>query len=265
VRMAGRQMAAWSGLERRAASGSLGEAAGLGRLGLEYRPGLRNNANPRLECGRSSGVEHNLAKVRVARSNRVARSKFQKQSHILRTALSGRFAAYTTAYSHKCTLLVSNRKRGVGYGGGLWRGQRDDMRNPYGDFESHSLRHSYRVELSPRLFRGSKIPSICAGFLPKLRTDSTASEADFVSLRPVVSKAPDCGQTVRIFKWLICQRYFALEIRAFRIPLGAREELASNRGLKSLGIRTERRAMFGPTFIPKPLTKHEPGRPRLPR
>ena len=26
--------------------------------------------------GRSSGVEHNLAKVRVARSNRVARSKF---------------------------------------------------------------------------------------------------------------------------------------------------------------------------------------------
>lgn len=29
-------------------------------------------------CGRSSGVEHNLAKVRVGRSNRLARSKFTK-------------------------------------------------------------------------------------------------------------------------------------------------------------------------------------------
>jgi hypothetical protein len=28
------------------------------------------------ECGRSSGVEHNLAKVRVGRSNRLARSSF---------------------------------------------------------------------------------------------------------------------------------------------------------------------------------------------
>ena len=27
-----------------------------------------------MECGRSSGVEHNLAKVRVGRSNRLARS-----------------------------------------------------------------------------------------------------------------------------------------------------------------------------------------------
>jgi hypothetical protein len=56
----------------------LGTRHGVGRLGLEYRPSLRNNANPGLECGRSSGVEHNLAKVRVARSNRVARSKINQ-------------------------------------------------------------------------------------------------------------------------------------------------------------------------------------------
>src|SRR5690606_40371687 len=33
---------------------------------------------PDLECGRSSGVEHNLAKVRVVSSNLIARSKNRK-------------------------------------------------------------------------------------------------------------------------------------------------------------------------------------------
>ncbi len=34
--------------------------------------------HPATECGRSSGVEHNLAKVRVGRSNRLARSSFHR-------------------------------------------------------------------------------------------------------------------------------------------------------------------------------------------
>ncbi len=41
---------------------------------VEMRPGPRHKRRP-LGRGRSSGVEHNLAKVRVARSIRVARSK----------------------------------------------------------------------------------------------------------------------------------------------------------------------------------------------
>src|SRR5258708_2040744 len=42
---------------------------------VESVPWLRDNPRP-LGCGRSSGVEHNLAKVRVARSIRVARSSW---------------------------------------------------------------------------------------------------------------------------------------------------------------------------------------------
>ena len=33
-------------------------------------------------CGRSSGVEHNLAKVRVGRSNRLARSNWDHITHV---------------------------------------------------------------------------------------------------------------------------------------------------------------------------------------
>gem|GEM_PF-3641673 len=42
--------------------------------GVASGKGLRHNPRPYAERGRSSGVEHNLAKVRVGRSNRLARS-----------------------------------------------------------------------------------------------------------------------------------------------------------------------------------------------
>jgi hypothetical protein len=61
-------------------------------------------------------------------------------------------------------------------------------------------------------------------------------EAKFVSLRPLFSKPPDFAKTVRIFKWLICQRYSAQDIRTFRIPLEAREELGRTVVLKLLRI-----------------------------
>ena len=46
---------------------------------LQPRAGLYTSCLTETECGRSSGVEHNLAKVRVGRSNRLARSsRFHK-------------------------------------------------------------------------------------------------------------------------------------------------------------------------------------------
>lgn len=46
-----------------------------------------------MECGRSSGVEHNLAKVRVVSSNLIARSKiFRKEENEKRP--SGRFCFF---------------------------------------------------------------------------------------------------------------------------------------------------------------------------
>src|ERR1700761_7233643 len=47
---------------------------------LESCAGLGHNRRPNLDCGRSSGVEHNLAKVRVGRSIRLARSKFPNEN-----------------------------------------------------------------------------------------------------------------------------------------------------------------------------------------
>ncbi|GBQ80565.1 hypothetical protein AA13595_0380 [Gluconacetobacter johannae DSM 13595] len=41
--------------------------------------------------GRSSGVEHNLAKVGVVGSNPIARSRFSKENQSVKAALRGRF------------------------------------------------------------------------------------------------------------------------------------------------------------------------------
>jgi hypothetical protein len=45
---------------------------------LRHGPGFYTSLTSRW-CGRSSGVEHNLAKVRVGRSNRLARSNWTKR------------------------------------------------------------------------------------------------------------------------------------------------------------------------------------------
>ncbi len=47
---------------------------------------------PPKRCGRSSGVEHNLAKVRVGRSNRLARSNSVKDTPHARDRFGGPFA-----------------------------------------------------------------------------------------------------------------------------------------------------------------------------
>ncbi len=78
---------------------------------------------------------------------------------------------------------------------------------PYRGFESRSLRHLPNVVKSPQRFGSSKNASIRAVFSLKLRTDLPAPEANFVSLPPLFSKAPDCGKTVRIFKCLILRGY----------------------------------------------------------
>ena len=54
---------------------------------------------------------------------------------------------------------------------------------------------------------------------------------EFVSLRPGVSKPPDCGQTVRIFKWLISRRNSARN-PLFSYPSEEGEELALNWGVE---------------------------------
>ena len=53
-----------------------------------------------------------------------------------------------------------------------------------------------------------------------LLTTIQALSAVLVSLSPFVSKAPDFANLVRIFKSLIFPRYWAAEIRTFRIPFG---------------------------------------------
>ena len=73
---------------------------------------------------------------------------------------------------------------------------------------------------SPVPFVASRNPSVRAVHAAMLMTEPLAPEPGFVSLGAVLSKAPDFGKSVRIFKRLICQRYLTLEIRAFRISLG---------------------------------------------
>jgi hypothetical protein len=73
---------------------------------------------PRLERGRSSGVEHNLAKVRVGRSNRLARSNFNssiRQLKVEHYQLQGAFFRVNTGKrrrnlrSHKRASTVKRR------------------------------------------------------------------------------------------------------------------------------------------------------------
>ena len=72
-----------------------------------------------------------------------------------------------------------------------------------------SPRHRRHVVISPRPSDASKIAHIRAIFLPTLRTDYPALKAKFVSLGPIFSKAPDCGQTVQSFSHLILRGYSA--------------------------------------------------------
>jgi hypothetical protein len=64
---------------------------------VTIRPGPCNQsethlkARPRMKCGRSSGVEHNLAKVGVEGSNPFARSRFSQENKAVKTVLRGRF------------------------------------------------------------------------------------------------------------------------------------------------------------------------------
>src|SRR3546814_4566888 len=51
------------------------------------------------QSGRSSGVEHNLAKVGVEGSNPFARSSFSKKTNSLRVAAKGRDAAYLRQFT----------------------------------------------------------------------------------------------------------------------------------------------------------------------
>src|SRR3546814_6258768 len=51
------------------------------------------------QSGRSSGVEHNLAKVGVEGSNPFARSSFSRKTNSLRVAAQGRDAAYLRQFT----------------------------------------------------------------------------------------------------------------------------------------------------------------------
>ena len=50
--------------------------------------------------GRSSGVEHNLAKVRVVSSNLIARSNFSNKMNVLNSAF-GRWELYFCLGQHR--------------------------------------------------------------------------------------------------------------------------------------------------------------------
>ena len=97
----------------------------------------------------------------------------------------------------------------------------------YRGFESHPLRQLLSRQRSPPPSGTAENPNIRAVHAPKLLTERTAPEPEFVSLRPVFSKPPDFGKTVRIFKRLICRHYSTLGFRAFRISLGPRETIES--------------------------------------
>ncbi len=51
--------------------------------------GAATNGPSETKCGRSSGVEHNLAKVRVVSSNLIARSSFSKKLSFREVGLFG--------------------------------------------------------------------------------------------------------------------------------------------------------------------------------
>ena len=67
----------------------------------------------RIGCGRSSGVEHNLAKVRVGRSNRLARSNFSLTRETTGPP-SGGLSSFWTAVLHRpanaAKLPLSNQR-----------------------------------------------------------------------------------------------------------------------------------------------------------
>jgi len=74
----------------------------------------------------------------------------------------------------------------------------------------HPLRQFLLRQRSLRPIETSENPRKRGLFCTKLLTSRDRRKAVFVSLRPFVSKAPDFGKTVRIFKSLITCGYLAL-------------------------------------------------------
>jgi len=75
--------------------------------------------------------------------------------------------------------------------------------------QTHPLRQFLLRQRSLRPIETSEIPRKRGLFGTKLLTSRDRRKAVFVSLRPFVSKAPDFGKTVRIFKSLITCGYLA--------------------------------------------------------
>lgn len=104
---------------------------------------------------------------------------------------------------------------------------------------SHPLRQSLPSQESHRPFGTAEKPRKRGLLQTKLMTAASARNAVFVSLSPVVSKAPDFAILVRNFKRLILNGYSAQEIRTFRIPLVTRGALRSKSGAEiavALGV-----------------------------
>ena len=91
-----------------------------------------------------------------------------------------------------------------------------------------SLRQSLPSQQSPRPFETAEKPRKRGLLRTKLLTVASARNAVFVSLRPIVSKAPDFAILVRNFKRLILNGYSAREIRTFRTPIVAEGSLKAN-------------------------------------
>jgi hypothetical protein len=80
-------------------------------------PRLFISANHQTECGRSSGVEHNLAKVRVESSNLFARSSLVKQYHGFQKRPPGHFLLRMRRENYDTIKLYENdgtQREGIG-------------------------------------------------------------------------------------------------------------------------------------------------------
>ena len=91
-------------------------------------------------------------------------------------------------------------------------------------------RQSLPSQESPRPFRTAEKHRKRGLLRTKLLTAAGARIAVWVSLSPVVSKAPDFAILVRNFKRLILNGYSAQEIRTIRIPLAVRATRRSKWG-----------------------------------
>src|SRR5688572_22545713 len=103
-------------------------------------------------------------------------------------------------------------------GGGLLN--RYTALKPYRGFESLRLRHLDRVVISAWPFDASKNANTRAGFPPKLRTDQPEPVAKSLSLRPLFSKAPDCGKQYGIRSYWFCATLWPEKSGLLEIHLG---------------------------------------------